>query len=165
MTEIVVFKDQKVPKYITQGNHAKFIIPIAQEVCKGIGLDIGCNRKEWAFPGSFPIDPQINNFDALNLPNKEYDYIFSSHCLEHVSNYTKALEYWTKHLRIGGILFLYLPHYDCQYWRPWEMPTKRHIHQFYPEQMISMLKTLGYKNIFNSERDLAFSFAIYGEKI
>lgn len=165
MLKTAKFEDQVVPEYITHGHAARFIQPVAQEVCKGKGLDIGCNRPEWALPEAMPIDPVIDDkWHALQLPTGPWDYIFSSHCLEHVPNYVEALEFWTSQIKPGGILFLYLPHPDCLYWRPWKMPTRKHIHQFYPKQMYDIFTSLGYKNIFVSERDLAYSFAIYGEK-
>jgi predicted SAM-dependent methyltransferase len=168
MVNTVKFENQIVPEFITKGNHTKFIEPFALEVCKGEGLDIGCNRQEWALKGSTMIDPVLNsNWHALSIPKKQngWDYIFSSHCLEHVPNYVETLKYWTENLSKNGILFLYLPHPDCVYWRPWKMPTGKHIHQFYPEQLKEIFESLNYTNIFVSGRDLAYSFAIFGQKI
>lgn len=163
--DIINYGGQEVPKYISQGHHSKYIIPIAQEFCQGLGLDIGCGKVEWAFPGAMPIDLKIGKtYDAYNLPDDKWDYIFSSHCLEHLPNYVEALTYWTQKLKSKGILFLYLPHPDCVYWRPWNKKNDKHLHQFYPEQIVEILETLGYNNIFYSERDLAYSFAIVGEK-
>ena len=167
MVRTVKFKEQIVPEYITNGYHTRFIEPVALEVCKGEGLDVGCNRPEWALKGARPIDPLINpNEHATSLPLRYggWDYIYSSHCLEHIPNYMEALTFWAAMLKNKGILFLYLPHHDCRYWRPWEMPTKKHLHQFYPDQMEDVFKNLGYTNIFVSGRDLAYSFAVYGEK-
>lgn len=170
MIETIEFKGQIVPKYITLGNHARFILPVAIDVCIGEGLDIGCSKPEWVLPSAKGIDIKFNDsYEAYNLPlpkNKEgYDYIFSSHCLEHLPDYVRALRYWTSMLKEGGVLFLYLPHPDSLYWMPWEMPTKRHIHQFYPEQMRQIYESLGYEKIFCSTGcDLAQSFAIFGEK-
>jgi predicted SAM-dependent methyltransferase len=52
------------------------------------------------------------------LPDELVDYIYSSHCLEHVDNWIETLEYWIKNLKDGGILFLYLPDFSQKYWRP-----------------------------------------------
>jgi len=165
--DTVEFKGKTYPKLITEGQHSQYIIPTAKKFCTGlIGYDIGCNKKEWAFPGAIPIDITLdnNNYDAFNLPTKPVDYIFSSHCLEHLNNYVDALEYWTFRIKKGGTLFLYLPHENCEYWKPWIMPTKKHLHQFYPEQIKEILSNLGYINIFSTGCDLAFSFAVVGEK-
>jgi len=36
------FNKKEYPAFQTNGNAARFIMPFAQEVCKGKGLDIGC---------------------------------------------------------------------------------------------------------------------------
>jgi SAM-dependent methyltransferase len=170
--ETIVYDNQVVPKFISEGHHSQYIYPIAKQFCKGHGLDIGANREDWAFPGSFPIDPKISNtWDAYNLPNCTvyqdglWDYIFSSHCLEHLPDYMAALELWTSKLKIGGVLFLYLPHYKCKHWRPqYKTKGSKHFHQFDPTQIEEIMEILGYTNIFVSDCDLAFSFAAVGEK-
>ena len=40
------------------------------------------------------------------------DYVFSSHCLEHIENDWQALREWWRVLKSGGYLVLYLPHRD-----------------------------------------------------
>jgi len=120
-------------------------------------------KKEWAFPGSIPIDINFDDeWDAYNLPPENVDYIFSSHCLEHLSDWVNAMNYWYDKLNIGGTLFLYLPHYSQKYWRPWN--NRKHIHIFTPEIISDYMKDMGYVNIFYSERDLNDSFMIMGEK-
>ena len=163
---MIQFKHQFVPSYVAAGQHSRFIMPVAQEFCKGKGLDIGCNRPEWAMPGARPIDLLFNDpYDAYNLPNEEFDYIFSSHCLEHLEDYDAAIVHWTERLKTDGTLFLYLPHPDCLYWQPNEMPTKRHIHTFTPLVIRELLHHHGYYDILYSDRDLAYSFAVTGKKL
>ncbi|HXP49873.1 MAG TPA: hypothetical protein VN922_07970, partial [Bacteroidia bacterium] len=71
MIETIEFKDEVYPKFQSEGFAAKFAFPFAKEVCIGEGFDIGCNRKEWAFPGAIMIDPAINKeYDAMKLPDK-----------------------------------------------------------------------------------------------
>lgn len=172
MIETINYDGQTVPDYISQGFHSQYIFPIATKVCRGKGLDVGCGREDWALPGSFPIDPKITiKWDAYNLPScptrtfGRWDYIFSSHCLEHLPDYVKALRYWTDKITTGGTLFLYLPHYNCKHWRPHiKMSSAVHLHQFYPEQMKEIFEELGYRDIFVSGCDLAYSFAIMGTK-
>lgn len=146
-----------------EGNAAQYAIPFAKKFCTGVGYDIGCNRLEWAFPGAQAIDLEFTDeWDAYNLPDGEVDYIFSSHCLEHLPNWVDALNYWTSKLKVGGVLFLYLPHYSQEYWRPWN--NRKHIHCFLPEIIVDYMHDKGYKNIFNSQRDLLNSFMVVGEK-
>ena len=85
MIESINYKGSEYPSFQTIGNASQFAIPFAKHVCKGYGYDIGCMKKEWSFPGSTPIDLDFDDpYHADNLPDGEVDYIFSSHCLEHV---------------------------------------------------------------------------------
>jgi SAM-dependent methyltransferase len=166
----VKFRDQILPYWVAEGFHSQYIFPIASKVCQGVGLDIGSGRYEWALPGSFAIDPAISEqYNATRLPKNPHkdgwDYIFSSHCLEHLSDWESVLKYWTMNIRPGGKLFLYLPHRDCLYWRPEMMPNGKHINSFTPKQMKKVLRDLGYINVFASQRDLAWSFAVFGEAV
>jgi hypothetical protein len=81
------YKGKIYPNYITRGNACSFIIPAAQLYCKGEGLDIG-GYPAAVFPGATPINILLDDqFDAFNLPPKKYDYIFSSHTLEHLNDH------------------------------------------------------------------------------
>jgi len=161
--EYVIYKEKKYPFYQSIGFAAQFIFPYVSYVCKGVGYDIGCMKKEWAYPGAIPVDKVFDDeWDAFNLPESNVDYIFSSHCLEHIPNWVEALSYWTSMLKVGGILFLYLPHYDQLYWRPWH--NRKHIHAFTIDIIRDCMVDLGYCDIYNSERDLNYSFAIFGTR-
>ena len=89
-----------------------------------------------------------DEFDAYHLPDEKYDYIFSSHTLEHLLNYVEALRYWKEHLVVRGVLFLYLPHPTMEYWLPQNNPK--------------LLKDLGFEIVLHSERDLYWSFSVIG---
>lgn len=159
--DTINFKGIAYPKFQSEGHASQFAIPFAKHVCKGIGYDIGCNRLEWAYPGAIPIDLQFNS-NALDLPEPMVDYIFSSHCLEHLPNWVTALDHWGSRLKSGGVLFLYLPHASQHYWRPWN--NRKHVHIFTPEIIEAYLTDNGYSNIFYSGVDLNNSFMIMGEK-
>jgi SAM-dependent methyltransferase len=163
--DTISFKETSYPKFQAEGFAAQFAFPFASKVCKGTGYDIGCMKKEWAFPGSIPIDKDFNDgWGALNLPHKNVDYIFASHSLEHINDWVRVLDYWTECLKIGGVLFLYLPHPEQHYWLPFH--DTKHIHILYPQDIVLYLKdSNNYKNIFHSERDLNHSFSVMGEKI
>ncbi len=163
MIETIEFKGQTYPKFQSQGFGSKFAFPFAKEFCKGDGYDIGCNRKEWALEGAIMIDPVLNpEYDAMNLPDKEVDYIFSSHCLEHLDRWVDVLDYWYNHLKVTGVLFLYLPDFSQHYWRAWN--NRKHVNCFTPEIIKEYLIDRGYKNIFVSGVDLNNSFMAVGEK-
>jgi len=94
---------------------------------------------------------------------KLYDYIFSSHCLEHLADPISALEYWKTKIRKGGVLFLYLPHPEMEYWLP--QNNRKHLHSWYPEDMVKIINDLGFTDVIYSERDLEWSFAVVGYNV
>lgn len=172
------YNGREYPKFQDEGNASQFSIPYAKHFCKGYGLDIGCNRQEWCYPGAIGVDLNFNDGnDAFNFEYENLDYIYSSHCLEHLPDWVTALDYWTSKLKLpfqtlnsdgtigvhnGGILFLYLPHYNQEYWRPWN--NRKHLHIFTPEIIKDYMISRGYTNIFHSDRDMNDSFMIVGEK-
>ena len=155
-----LYKGDLYPNYIKAGNAAGYIVPFAREFCKGHGLDIG-GFFDWIFPGAIPINITINDeWNAYNLPDEKYDYIFSSHTLEHLPDYVEALVYWKEHLKGDGVLFLYLPHPDMEYWRP--QNNHKHLHMFHPADIRDLLVDLGFDEVLYSERDLYWSFSVVG---
>lgn len=163
MINTIYYKGEIYPKFQTQGNASQFAIPYAKHVCFGYGYDIGCMKEEWSFPGSRPIDLSFDDgYHANNLPEVDVDYIFSSHCLEHIEDWVSTMDYWYDTLRNGGVLFLYLPDYSQLYWRPWN--NRKHKHCFTPNIIKDYMKDKGYSNIFCSGVDLNNSFMIFGEK-
>lgn len=83
----------------------------------GRGLDIGA--------GDDPFQPvagecrawdrKHGDGDAAKLPGVaagSLDYVYSSHCLEHLPDPLAALRRWTEVVRPGGFLYLAVPDYD-----------------------------------------------------
>jgi len=168
MIETITHQGNKYPKFQSEGFAAKFIFPVAREVCVGRGCDIGCNRPEWAFVDrtgkcAIMVDPIIDpQFDAYKLPEGEFDYLFSSHCLEHLRDWVGALDYWETKLKAGGTLFLYLPHFNQSYWRPWF--NRKHTHCLDPVIIQNYLIDRGWNNVFVTGADMNSSFAVMAEK-
>ena len=154
---IYEYKGQTYPEYLRGGNAMRFVAPYAAHFCVGDGLDIGCGR--WPLPGAHPIDLERGG-NAMVLPPGPFDYIFSSHCLEHLPNPVAALEHWHSRLRRRGVLFLSLPHPDMTYWRPEN--CRKHLHLFRPEDVARTLSEMGFVDLIRSERDLAWSFQVVG---
>lgn len=165
MIETITHRGNEYPKFQSEGFAAQFAIPFAKKVCMGNGYDIGCNRTEWSLPGSIPIDCTLGTeYDAYKLPPIQVDYIFSSHCLEHLPNWVDALDYWTSKLHSGGVLFLYLPDYSQTYWRPYS--NRKHIHAFRPEIIKDyLISSEKFTKGFVSGIDANNSFIAMAEKI
>jgi SAM-dependent methyltransferase len=162
--ETIQHEGHEYPRWQSEGFAAQFAWPFAQRLCRGRGLDIGCNRVEWAFPGAVMIDPNIDaSTDAYALPNGLFDYIFSSHCLEHLPDWVGALDHWHTRLRVGGVMFLYLPHYEQTYWRPWN--NRKHVSVMQAEHVQAYFESRNYKKIMVTPGyDLNHSFYAIAEK-
>ena len=151
------FEGQTYPSFITNGNAQQYVAAIAKQFCTGIGLDVCAGP--WPLPGARPIDLARGD-DAMALPAGTWDYVFSSHGLEHLVNPVAALEHWKTRISSGGVLFLYVPHPDAAMWRP--QHNREHLHLFYPADVAQLLRDLGFVDVLHSERDLAYGFSVVG---
>lgn len=167
MIDTIAYNGKSYPKFQAEGFASQFAIPYAKHVCKGKGVDIGCGKTEWCFPGAIPIDFTVGyEFHAHNLPDLDYDYIFSSHLLEHLSKPWEALDHWDDCLKPGGTLFLYLPDVTSDKGNPYHLPWNNTKHKtiIRPTDISSYLLNKGYENIFVSGTDLNSSFMVMGNK-
>ncbi len=153
------YRGATYPTYLRDGDGQRWIAGLAKHFCRGVGLDVGSGA--WPLPGAHPIDLKRGT-DANALPEGIWDYVFSSHCLEHLTNPIAALEHWLTRIRPGGVLFVYLPHPDMTYWKP--QHCRKHLHSWAPAQMAEIFRDLGLVNVLHSERDMAWSFACVGWK-
>jgi len=114
-----VYRGRFYPDYLTVGGAAHAIFGEAGKFCRGEGLDVGAGL--WPFPGATPVDvwrgPGIEHVIS-DFGDESVDYVFSSHCLEHIDDWRRALAEWTAKVKPGGVVFLYLPHPDCEIWHP-----------------------------------------------
>ena len=77
----------------------------------GSGLDIGFGDYDPA-PNCVGIDLKTPGYDGLHLPvdNESQDFVFSSHCLEHIFEWSPAIIEWFRVLKTGGYLIIAVPH-------------------------------------------------------
>lgn len=166
--DLITYRGENYPSFQSTGNAARFAMPFAKEILANHkqGYDIGCMKESWSYPGSILIDIDFDDpWDAYNLPKDEVDYIFSSHCLEHLPDWVGALNYWNSTLRSGGLLFLYLPHSSQKYWHPWN--NRKHYHSFDRSVIAPYFEesSLLWKTSFITEgHDLNNSFYVVAEK-
>jgi predicted SAM-dependent methyltransferase len=76
--------------------------------------------------------------DAVDLSiidDQQYEFIISSHVLEHVANPIKALMEWSRILKIGGALLIILPDRRYTYDRNRPLTTFNHILEDYINQV------------------------------
>lgn len=155
MSSLFTYRGQLYPDYLRRGNAMRWVQPFALHFCQGRGLDVGAG--DWCLPGAVAVDVKHGG-DALDLPHGPWDYIFSSHALEHLDDPIAALEHWRSRLGPKGVLFLYLPSPAMEYWLP--QNCRKHRHSWRPEDMAKVLRDLGFVDVIHSERDLAWSFAV-----
>lgn len=83
---------------------------------KGKGLDIGFSGYT---PNIVPIldtaigiDIDYPGYDGRTLPfaDNSQDYVYSSHCLEHISDYKQAIQEWYRVVEVGGYIITVVPH-------------------------------------------------------
>lgn len=111
------YKKKFYPDYLTVGGACHVIFREALKYCKGQGIDVGAGL--WPLPGSVPVDIWRGPGAARNIdeiPVSSQDFVFSSHCLEHNSDWEEKLRTWISKAKRGGFVFLYLPHPDCGIW-------------------------------------------------
>lgn len=163
-----IYKGKKYPDYLFMGGASFAIFGKAKLFLNGNGVDIGPGY--WEFPDSIPIDTQrgkgLNNC-IDDFKENSLDYIFSSHCLEHIVDWKYELNKWVSKLKKKGRLFLYLPHPDCEIWHP-GAPGIGDGHKWIPDYrtVAEYLEKLGLEIIFlDKGPDSMMSFALCAEKL
>ena len=135
------------PGYLHEGEAAAFCRYHALRHCRGVGVDIGAGR--WPFPGAHAVeDGPDENAYRLKAADASQDYVFSSHCLEHLERWREALLEWRRVLKPGGVLYLYLPHPACRMWRPDVLP--HHVWQPEPNGLPEHLAEIGFEIVESS---------------
>lgn len=160
------FRGERYPEYLHQGNAAQYILETAKKYCHGTGVDIGANQ--WPYPGAVPVDDRLgeNAYRLDRFNEGSLDYVFSSHCLEHLARWQDALRLWIGKLRPGGILFLYLPHESMALWRPGG-PWAGGAHKWSPtwETIVPFLEGAGMEILeYSPDRDAYWSFHVVARK-
>jgi SAM-dependent methyltransferase len=155
----IVYNNKNYPYFQALGNASQFAIPFAKFYCSGVGVDIGFCKEEWKFPGAIGAEysDTSNDYSAWNLP-KDLDYIYSSHCLEHLDCWHEALAYWKSKLKPTGVMFLYLPDPSQEYWLPWN--NKKHRHILHCSDVVKCLQHLGFNKVISSGVDLNNSYMV-----
>ncbi|MFQ5994992.1 MAG: methyltransferase domain-containing protein [Acidiferrobacterales bacterium] len=104
--------------------------------CQGQGLDIGY--------GGDPVVAEVTGWDfehgdaqyLQGLEDESFDFVYSSHLLEHLTDCGLALRNWWRVLKPGGFLILLLPHRDL-YEKKVRLPSRfndDHKHFFLPDR-------------------------------
>lgn len=82
----------------------------------GNGLDIGyagyIEGVEPILPTAIGVDLNYPGYDGKTLPfpDESQNYVYSSHCLEHILDAFLALDEWFRVLKVGGHMVIVVPH-------------------------------------------------------
>jgi SAM-dependent methyltransferase len=107
-----------------------------ENYCGGNGIDIG-------FGGDI-LCPNCVGWDRVDgdatylegVSDNSFDFVYSSHCLEHIPDMETALKNWWRILKRGGYLILFLPHRDL-YEKKKDLPSRwsgEHLCYFLPSR-------------------------------
>ena len=87
------------------------------QYCSGSGLDIGPTGNGTTdvvsiLPTAIGVDKDYPGYDGKTLPfsNESQDYIYTSHCLEHIDDWKNAIRDWYRVLKIDGYIVITVPH-------------------------------------------------------
>lgn len=106
---------------------------------RGKGIDIGCgpvalNKHVTKVDiKDFPGESNVVICDATTMTefkDETFDYVYSSHCLEHLDEIETAIWNWYRILKHGGYLIIVVPHRDY-YERKLTFPSNNKSHKFY----------------------------------
>jgi ubiquinone/menaquinone biosynthesis C-methylase UbiE len=109
----------------------------------GLGIDIGC--------GSAPLPIQCHHWDLPEgdatymegVEDNYYDWVYSSHCLEHLDSPVRAIENWWRILKPGGHLIVVVPDLYLYERGQWPSPnTKSHKQYFTMTRLMGLVATL-----------------------
>lgn len=87
----------------------------------GDGVDIGAGRDcIGKYAGQFPLMGTVKNWDLsdgdaqlmASAPDNSYDFVHSSHCLEHLYDPYEAFDNWIRICRQGGHIIVTIPDED-----------------------------------------------------
>ena len=132
---------------------------------RGQGLDVGCgsrkpfkhfigidNYKDTAIFGN-SCNPDVWAYaeDLGIFADDAFDFVYSSHTLEHIDDHEKALKEWWRVLKQDGYLVLYLPHADHYPHIGTKGANPDHKHDFLPSDIVDVMHKIGGWDLIRNE--------------
>lgn len=133
---------------------------------RGRGLDLGCGSNK-GFPHFIGVDnykdtqlfglqmkPDVVVDTCERLPmfgSAAFDFVFSSHLLEHIEDYKSALKEWWRLIKPNGYMVLYLPHKDFYPNVGKKGANPDHKHDFLPKDISDAMCSIGGWDLIRSD--------------
>jgi len=93
-----------------------------EKYCQGKGLDVGYGG-DLLSPNCRGYDMEHGDANYLdNIGDASYDFVHTSHVIEHMRDVNAALKNWWRVLKPGGFLIIHAPHRDL-YEKKNELPS------------------------------------------
>lgn len=156
-----------------ESDKIKYLLP---HYTRGRVLEIGCGQRK-AYPhfigfdsghhfGKGAADVVGDASDLSLFADESFDAVFSSHALEHMEDLKAALKEWTRIIKVGGHLCLYVPSANLYPKTGEEGANPDHKHDLYPGDIEANLPG-GWVVRVNEERDMdnEYSILFIAEKI
>lgn len=95
----------------------------------GRGLDVGGTGYlpdvHAILPTAEMVDLNYPGYDGITLPftDSSQDFVYSSHCLEHIDNYQTTIQEWMRVTKSKGHIVIVVPHRDL-YEKKLDLPSR-----------------------------------------
>ena len=101
-----------VPGETTKAHSRRVREGFFEKYCKGEGLDIGFGS-DLITKNAKGYDFEHGNAQYLKgVKDNSYDFVYSSHTIEHLPDPYEGVKNWFRVVKPGGYMILYLPHRD-----------------------------------------------------
>ncbi len=101
-----------VPGETTKAHSRRVKEGFFEKYCKGNGLDIGFGS-DLITKDAKGYDFEHGNAQYLKgVKDNSYDFVYSSHTIEHLPDPSEGVKNWFRVVKPGGYLIIYLPHRD-----------------------------------------------------
>jgi SAM-dependent methyltransferase len=98
--------------YTDKADAGFFDVYLSGDLVLDIGYKGGGQNCIPILPKATGVDLDFPGYDGITLPFDDgtVDAVYSSHCLEHIPDYTNAFLDWMRVLKIGGYMVIVVPH-------------------------------------------------------
>lgn len=145
---------------------------------RGDGIDIGAGDDVLVVESGTVRGWDLKDGDAqvlAGVPTNAYDFVYSSHCLEHMRDVVEALQNWTRVLKPKGFLYVVVPDYILYEKLTWpslyntdhkqsfsflvtRKMVKRSNHYHLEQDLFPLLERLGYQILSAGIEDANFNY-------